>query len=107
LQVEVNVESKSLVQVAGHETSLPGKTQSVETPSHFFVPQRPEPPQEDREVVTALQVPTVCLHDWHCPVHCELQQTPSETKPLAHSKVFTAVAPLVLRAAHFPVVVSQ
>jgi hypothetical protein len=85
LQVDVSLAVKSLEQVAGQESSLPGNTQSACAPSHFIVPQVPEPPQDVRGTLTALQTPGVCLHDWHCPVHALLQQTPSATKPLVHS----------------------
>jgi len=85
LQVDVSLAVKSLEQVAGQETSLPGNTQSACAPSHFSVPQVPEPPQDVRGALTALQTPGVCLQDWHCPVQALLQQTPSATKPLVHS----------------------
>jgi hypothetical protein len=53
LQVAVIFAVKSLEQLDGQETSLPGDTQSACVPSHFMVPQVPEPPQELRSEVTA------------------------------------------------------
>jgi hypothetical protein len=85
LQVEVILAVKSAEQLDGQAASFPGNTQSGCAPSHFMVPQVPEPPQEVRGAVTALQTPGVCLQDWHCPVQALLQQTPSATRPLVHS----------------------
>jgi hypothetical protein len=85
LQLEASLAVESLEHVVGHATSLPGNTQLGLVPSHFFVPHVPEPPQDVRGVVTALQVPGVCLQDWHWPVQALLQQTPSAMIPLVHS----------------------
>jgi hypothetical protein len=107
LQVDKIFAVKSLEQLAPQETSLPGGTQSASAPSHFMVPQVPEPPQELRGVVTALQAPGVCLQDWHLPVHALLQHTPSAMNPLVHSFELVAGDPSDLRAWHLPVAVLQ
>ena len=74
LQAEDMTALQSVEQVSGQETSACGKTQPGLTPSHFLVPQVPEPPHELRGVVTDVQLPGVCLHDWHRPSHLALQQ---------------------------------
>ena len=74
LQAEDMTPLQSVEQVSGQDTSACGKTQPGLTPSHFLVPQVPEPPQELRGVVTDVQLPGVALHDWHKPSHFALQQ---------------------------------
>jgi hypothetical protein len=74
LHAEVMTPVKSVEHVLGQATSDAGYTQSGCVPSHFMVPQVPEPVHAVRGVVTDLQVPGVCLHDWQLPVHCMLQQ---------------------------------
>jgi len=74
LHADVMTPVQSVAHVLGQATSDAGYTQSVCVPSHFIVPQVPEPLHAVRGVVTDLQVPGVCLHDWQLPVHCMLQQ---------------------------------
>jgi hypothetical protein len=76
-------------------------------PSHLDVPQGPEPPQRVRGILTGVQTPGVCLHDWHCPVQALSQQTPSAMWPLVHSSFLVAGVPFGLGAKHFFVVLSQ
>jgi len=74
LHAEVMTPVQSVAQLLGQATSEAGYEQSGCVPSHFIVPQVPEPLHATRGVVTDLQVPGVCLHDWQLPVHCMLQQ---------------------------------
>jgi len=87
---------------APHEVALVGNTQAVRlVPSHWPA-QAPVPPQGERGVVTATQVPrlAVLTQDSHCPLQATLQQTPSEPHtPLAHSVPAPHAVPLVFAGA--------